>query len=103
MTVEPPLSRRIEELARYDEPESDAAGFGGTVSALRAEGIDPMAIRLVLLAHHYRDDWEYTDADLAPGTYYYRVVAVDTADNASAATSAAAVRCMSVRFACSAS
>lgn len=24
-----------------------------------------MAIRLALLAHHYRDDWEYTDADLA--------------------------------------
>jgi L-cysteine:1D-myo-inositol 2-amino-2-deoxy-alpha-D-glucopyranoside ligase len=23
-----------------------------------------MAIRLALLAHHYRDDWEYTDADL---------------------------------------
>ena len=23
-----------------------------------------MAIRLVLLAHHYRADWEYTDADL---------------------------------------
>ena len=24
-----------------------------------------MAIRLALLEHHYRDDWEYTDADLA--------------------------------------
>ena len=24
-----------------------------------------MAIRLALLAHHYRDDWEYTDADLS--------------------------------------
>src|SRR5450631_517139 len=35
------------------------------VSKLLAAGVDPMAIRLALLAHHYRDDWEYTDADLA--------------------------------------
>jgi L-cysteine:1D-myo-inositol 2-amino-2-deoxy-alpha-D-glucopyranoside ligase len=31
------------------------------VSRLRAEGTDPMAIRLALLAHHYRSDWEWTD------------------------------------------
>jgi len=31
------------------------------VSRLRADGIDPMAIRLALLAHHYRSDWEWTD------------------------------------------
>ncbi|WP_299448048.1 cysteine--1-D-myo-inosityl 2-amino-2-deoxy-alpha-D-glucopyranoside ligase [uncultured Phycicoccus sp.] len=30
------------------------------VSALRADGVDPMTIRLVLLAHHYRSDWDYT-------------------------------------------
>ena len=24
-------------------------------------GVDPMAIRLALLAHHYRDDWEWSD------------------------------------------
>ena len=35
------------------------------VSRLRAEGTDPMAIRLALLAHHYRSDWEWTDAVLA--------------------------------------
>jgi L-cysteine:1D-myo-inositol 2-amino-2-deoxy-alpha-D-glucopyranoside ligase len=35
------------------------------VSALRREGRDPMAIRLALLAHHYRSDWEWTDDDLA--------------------------------------
>ena len=35
------------------------------VSRLREAGVDPMAIRLVLLAHHYRSDWEYTEADLA--------------------------------------
>ena len=30
------------------------------VSRLRTEGVDPMAIRLVLLAHHHATDWEYT-------------------------------------------
>jgi L-cysteine:1D-myo-inositol 2-amino-2-deoxy-alpha-D-glucopyranoside ligase len=35
------------------------------VSRLREVGVDPMAIRLALLAHHYRSDWEWTDAVLA--------------------------------------
>jgi L-cysteine:1D-myo-inositol 2-amino-2-deoxy-alpha-D-glucopyranoside ligase len=35
------------------------------VSRLRAAGVDPMAIRLALIAHHYRTDWEWTDAVLA--------------------------------------
>ena len=30
------------------------------VSQLRHEGVDPMAIRLALLAHHYRSDWSWT-------------------------------------------
>jgi L-cysteine:1D-myo-inositol 2-amino-2-deoxy-alpha-D-glucopyranoside ligase len=30
------------------------------VSALRHEGVEPMAIRLALLAHHYRSDWTWT-------------------------------------------
>ncbi|KGN32642.1 cysteine--1-D-myo-inosityl 2-amino-2-deoxy-alpha-D-glucopyranoside ligase [Knoellia sinensis KCTC 19936] len=30
------------------------------VSRLRADGVDPMAIRLLLLAQHYRTDWDYT-------------------------------------------
>jgi L-cysteine:1D-myo-inositol 2-amino-2-deoxy-alpha-D-glucopyranoside ligase len=34
------------------------------VSRLREAGTDPIAIRLALLAHHYRSDWEWTDADL---------------------------------------
>ncbi|HEY4314203.1 MAG TPA: cysteine--1-D-myo-inosityl 2-amino-2-deoxy-alpha-D-glucopyranoside ligase [Actinomycetes bacterium] len=34
------------------------------VSALRRAGHDPAAIRLALLAHHYRDDWSWTDDDL---------------------------------------
>ncbi len=35
------------------------------VSALRARGADPMAIRLALLAHHYASPWDWTDATLA--------------------------------------
>ena len=35
------------------------------VSRLRTQGVDPVVIRLALLAHHYRSDWEWTDADLA--------------------------------------
>jgi L-cysteine:1D-myo-inositol 2-amino-2-deoxy-alpha-D-glucopyranoside ligase len=31
------------------------------VSALRRDGVDPAAIRLALLSHHYRADWEWTD------------------------------------------
>jgi L-cysteine:1D-myo-inositol 2-amino-2-deoxy-alpha-D-glucopyranoside ligase len=34
------------------------------VSALRRSGIDPNAIRLALLAHHYRSDWSWTEHGL---------------------------------------
>jgi len=34
------------------------------VSALRRDGRDPMAVRLALLGHHYRDDWSWTADDL---------------------------------------
>jgi L-cysteine:1D-myo-inositol 2-amino-2-deoxy-alpha-D-glucopyranoside ligase len=34
------------------------------VSRLRADGVQAAAIRLAILAHHYRQDWEWTDADL---------------------------------------
>jgi L-cysteine:1D-myo-inositol 2-amino-2-deoxy-alpha-D-glucopyranoside ligase len=37
------------------------------VSRLRDDGHDPMAIRLSLLARHYRSEWDWTDADLASG------------------------------------
>ncbi|MEP7035540.1 MAG: cysteine--1-D-myo-inosityl 2-amino-2-deoxy-alpha-D-glucopyranoside ligase [Actinomycetota bacterium] len=35
------------------------------VSKLRASGVDPMAIRLTLLAQHYRTPWDWTDQLLA--------------------------------------
>jgi L-cysteine:1D-myo-inositol 2-amino-2-deoxy-alpha-D-glucopyranoside ligase len=35
------------------------------VNRLLVGGVDPMAIRMALLAHHYRSDWEWTDAVLA--------------------------------------
>ena len=34
------------------------------VSELRLSDVDPMAIRLALLRHHYRSDWEWTDGEL---------------------------------------
>jgi L-cysteine:1D-myo-inositol 2-amino-2-deoxy-alpha-D-glucopyranoside ligase len=34
------------------------------VSVLRRDGVHPMAIRLALLDHHYRSDWEWTGGDL---------------------------------------
>lgn len=34
------------------------------VSSLRERGVDAMAVRLGMLAHHYRADWFWTDADL---------------------------------------
>jgi L-cysteine:1D-myo-inositol 2-amino-2-deoxy-alpha-D-glucopyranoside ligase len=38
------------------------------VSKLLESDADPMAIRLLLLSHRYRDDWSYTDADLSAAT-----------------------------------
>lgn len=38
------------------------------ISDLRAQGVDPMAIRLAILSHHYAQDWEWTDALLHAAT-----------------------------------
>lgn len=47
-------------MVEYEgEKMSKSKGNLELVSRLRAEGADPMAIRLALLAHHYRSDWEW--------------------------------------------
>jgi len=51
-------------VALGGEKMSKSKGNLELVSRLRETGRDPMAIRLALLAHHYRTDWEWTDADL---------------------------------------
>jgi L-cysteine:1D-myo-inositol 2-amino-2-deoxy-alpha-D-glucopyranoside ligase len=48
----------------HGEKMSKSLGNLVFVSVLLTGGADPMAIRLALLAHHYRDDWEWTDAVL---------------------------------------
>jgi L-cysteine:1D-myo-inositol 2-amino-2-deoxy-alpha-D-glucopyranoside ligase len=49
-------------MVRYDgEKMSKSLGNLVFVSALRESGTDPMAIRLAILAHHYRRDWDWTD------------------------------------------
>ena len=50
------------------EKMSKSKGNLVLVSKLRAQGVDPMAIRLALLAHHYRADWEFTEQDLRVAT-----------------------------------
>ncbi|RNL85099.1 cysteine--1-D-myo-inosityl 2-amino-2-deoxy-alpha-D-glucopyranoside ligase [Halostreptopolyspora alba] len=35
------------------------------VSELRSRGVDPMAVRTAMLAHHYRESWDFSDAELA--------------------------------------
>ena len=53
-------------LIAYDGTKmSKSLGNLVLVSKLTAAGHDPAAIRLAVLAHHYREDWEWTDADLA--------------------------------------
>lgn len=47
------------------EKMSKSLGNLVLVSALRNEGVDPMGIRLAVLAHHYRTDWEWDDHVLA--------------------------------------
>jgi L-cysteine:1D-myo-inositol 2-amino-2-deoxy-alpha-D-glucopyranoside ligase len=53
-------------MVRLDgEKMSKSLGNLVFVSSLLADGTDPMAIRLAILAHHYRDDWDWTAAGLA--------------------------------------
>ncbi|MDP9432146.1 MAG: cysteine--1-D-myo-inosityl 2-amino-2-deoxy-alpha-D-glucopyranoside ligase [Actinomycetota bacterium] len=52
-------------VALHGEKMSKSRGNLVFVSALRRDRVDPAAIRLALLAHHYRTDWEWIPADLS--------------------------------------
>jgi L-cysteine:1D-myo-inositol 2-amino-2-deoxy-alpha-D-glucopyranoside ligase len=52
-------------VALDGEKMSKSKGNLVFVSTLRRDGVDPAAIRLALLAHHYRADWEWTDEVLS--------------------------------------
>jgi L-cysteine:1D-myo-inositol 2-amino-2-deoxy-alpha-D-glucopyranoside ligase len=51
-------------VAYQGEKMSKSLGNLVLVSKLVAAGVDARAIRLTLLAHHYRSDWEWTDGVL---------------------------------------
>ncbi len=52
----------------HGEKMSKSKGNLELVSRLRHSGADPMAIRLALLDHHYRSDWEWTPDQLDRAT-----------------------------------
>jgi L-cysteine:1D-myo-inositol 2-amino-2-deoxy-alpha-D-glucopyranoside ligase len=65
---EPVFARRYLHagMVRLDgEKMSKSLGNLVFVSVLLADGADPMAVRLAILAHHYRHDWDWTQAGLA--------------------------------------
>jgi L-cysteine:1D-myo-inositol 2-amino-2-deoxy-alpha-D-glucopyranoside ligase len=67
-TGESPFARRYAHagLVRLDgEKMSKSRGNLVFVSKLLAAGNDPMAVRLAIISHHYRADWDWTDAALA--------------------------------------
>lgn len=51
-------------VAYQGEKMSKSLGNLVLVSRLRADGHDPMAVRLALLAHHYRTEWEWDEISL---------------------------------------
>lgn len=63
--VRPGVRARFYMVALDGEKMSKSRGNLVFVSVLRRDGVDPAAIRLALLSHHYRSDWEWTDQVLA--------------------------------------
>ena len=52
-------------MVAYDgQKMSKSRGNLVFVSSLRKQGVDPVAIRLALMRHHYRSSWQWTDAEL---------------------------------------
>jgi L-cysteine:1D-myo-inositol 2-amino-2-deoxy-alpha-D-glucopyranoside ligase len=67
-TGESPFARRYVHagMVRLDgEKMSKSRGNLVFVSSLLQAGIDPMAVRLAIISHHYRADWDWTEAGLA--------------------------------------
>jgi L-cysteine:1D-myo-inositol 2-amino-2-deoxy-alpha-D-glucopyranoside ligase len=65
---EPAFARRYAHagMVRLDgEKMSKSLGNLVLVSKLLAAGHDPMAIRLAIMSHHYRADWDWTSQSLA--------------------------------------
>ncbi|TFB76219.1 cysteine--1-D-myo-inosityl 2-amino-2-deoxy-alpha-D-glucopyranoside ligase [Cryobacterium glaciale] len=95
-------------VAYRGEKMSKSLGNLVLVSRLRAGGFDPRAIRLALLARHYRTDWEWTAAlldeavvRLSVWTAAFGAAAVTTAAGAAgtATTGASAELVQSLRLA----
>jgi L-cysteine:1D-myo-inositol 2-amino-2-deoxy-alpha-D-glucopyranoside ligase len=67
-TGEPPFARHYAHagMVRLDgEKMSKSRGNLAFVSDLLARGKDPMAVRLAIISHHYRADWDWTPETLA--------------------------------------
>ena len=74
-------------MVGYDgEKMSKSKGNLVLVSRLREAGTDPMAIRLAILRHHYRADWEWTDRDLEAAEEWLEDWRVAVAEPRGAAT-----------------
>ena len=74
-------------MVAYDgEKMSKSKGNLVLVSELREAGTDPMAIRLAILRHHYRSDWEWTDRDLEAAEEWLEDWRVAVAEPRGAAT-----------------
>ncbi|HET7477300.1 MAG TPA: cysteine--1-D-myo-inosityl 2-amino-2-deoxy-alpha-D-glucopyranoside ligase [Dermatophilaceae bacterium] len=68
LTGHPPFARHYVHqsmVGLHGEKMSKSQGNLVLVSRLRADGVEPMAIRLALLAHHYRTPWDWTEDLLA--------------------------------------
>ena len=81
-------------MVRLDgEKMSKSRGNLVFVSRLLADGQDPMAIRLALLTHHYRADWDWADAGLVAAAQRLTMwrAAAEAADSASGADSVSRV------------
>ena len=76
------------------EKMSKSKGNLVLVSKLRASGEEPAAIRLAILAHHYRSDWSWTDEGFAEAKVRLRTwrAAVELAPAGSAAPLLAQMR-----------